>query len=183
MGQWDDQDDAALLAATASCPEAFGAFYRRHVRRVLAYCRRRTGSAELALDLTAEVFACALERSSRYRPVADTAAPWLVGIARHKLADSARRGVIEDRARRRLAMRPLEVTDEHAQLLDAIAAAELLGDSVEELSRDQRDALVARVAEERDYKDIASALRCSESVVRKRVSRALSKLRTRMEET
>lgn len=108
--------------------------------------------------------------------MSDTAAPWLVGIARHKLAGSARRGVIEDRARRRLAMRPLEVTDEHARLLDAVAAAELL-------SQAQREALLARVAEEREYEDIASDLGCSESVVRKRVSRALSKLMTRMEET
>jgi DNA-directed RNA polymerase specialized sigma24 family protein len=41
--------------------DAFGQFYDRHVASVLAYFRRRTGDAELAMDLTAETFARALE--------------------------------------------------------------------------------------------------------------------------
>src|SRR5436190_23656219 len=131
MEQWENRDDAALLAATAGRPEAFGTFYRRHVRAVLGYCRRRTGSPELAFDLTAEVFAAALESSGRYRAERDSAAAWLYGIARHKLAESARRGRIEDGARRRLRMEPIELDDdgvalveEVAQLLDGLPAAE-----------------------------------------------------------
>src|SRR4051812_17532548 len=57
MDRFDRLPDAELLRLTATAPEAFGAFYRRHVQAVLAYSRRRTGSAEIALDLTAEVFA------------------------------------------------------------------------------------------------------------------------------
>ncbi len=37
---------------------------------------------------------------------------------------------------------------------------------------------MARIVEERDYGDIAAQLRCSEIVVRKRVSRALGTLRS-----
>src|ERR1019366_4369522 len=39
----------------------------------------------------------------------------------------------------------------------------------------------ARVLDERDYEEIAAELRCSEAVVRKRVSRALRTLRTGLE--
>ncbi|MGO9763978.1 MAG: sigma factor-like helix-turn-helix DNA-binding protein [Solirubrobacteraceae bacterium] len=39
------------------------------------------------------------------------------------------------------------------------------------------DALRARILDERDYAQIARELRCSEAVVRKRVSRALRTLR------
>lgn len=46
-----------------------------------------------------------------------------------------------------------------------------------------RGAVHARVIEERDYADIAQEMRCSEAVVRKRVSRGLAALRARMEET
>jgi RNA polymerase sigma-70 factor (ECF subfamily) len=53
---------------------------------------------------------------------------------------------------------------------------------VEGLPPDQRDAIRARVIEEREYADIAKDLRCSEAVVRKRVSRALGTLKTQLEE-
>src|SRR4051794_829445 len=109
MNLWEDLDDGALLAATATEPEAFATFYRRHVDTLLGYCRRRTGRPELAFDLCAEVFAAALHGSRRYRATHPTALPWLYGIARRKIADSARRGRIEDRARRRLGMVPIEL--------------------------------------------------------------------------
>jgi DNA-directed RNA polymerase specialized sigma24 family protein len=98
MDRFDQASDEKLLRLTAQEPEAFGAFYRRHVAAVLAYARRRTGSPELAFDLTAEVFAAALESSRRYRPGNDSGAgPRLYGIARNKVADSVRRGRIEER--------------------------------------------------------------------------------------
>ena len=40
----------------------------------------------------------------------------------------------------------------------------------------------ARVIDERDYADIAKDMRCSEAVVRKRVSRGLGTMRARLEE-
>jgi hypothetical protein len=53
---------------------------------------------------------------------------------------------------------------------------------VDELRGDQQEAVRARVIDERDYPDIAKDLRCSEAVVRKRVSRGLGTLRARLEE-
>ena len=53
---------------------------------------------------------------------------------------------------------------------------------MDDLPGDQREAVRARVVDERDYPDIAKDLRCSEAVVRKRVSRGWGTLRARMEE-
>jgi DNA-directed RNA polymerase specialized sigma24 family protein len=53
---------------------------------------------------------------------------------------------------------------------------------VDELPDDQQVAVRARVIDERGYPDIAKDLRCSEAVVRKRVSRGLGTIRTRLEE-
>jgi len=39
---------------------------------------------------------------------------WLYGIAGRQLAHAARRGAVEDRARRRLGMAPLALTDERS---------------------------------------------------------------------
>jgi RNA polymerase sigma-70 factor (ECF subfamily) len=50
------------------------------------------------------------------------------------------------------------------------------------LPADARSAVLARVVEERDYGEIAASLRCSEMVVRKRVSRGLQALRSELGE-
>jgi DNA-directed RNA polymerase specialized sigma24 family protein len=49
-----------------------------------------------------------------------------------------------------------------------------------ELPSEQRHAIEERVIGQRNYTDIASALHRSEAVVRKRVSRGLRALRTRL---
>lgn len=184
----DARDDEELLTASAGDPEAFGAFYRRYVDAVLAYFVVRTRQPDVAADLAAETFAAALRGVRRYRPGREPAAAWLFAIARNKLVDAVRRGVVADRARRRLGMEPVPLT--HGDLERVEALADLAADGasglmalVEALPADQRHAVIARVIDERDYPDIARDLRCSEAVVRKRVSRGLAALRARMEES
>jgi RNA polymerase sigma factor (sigma-70 family) len=181
MDHFEDASDTELLRRTAREPDAFGTFYRRHVHAVLAYARRRTGSAELALDLTAEVFAAALQASARYRPDGHGAGAWLYGIARHKVADSVRRGQVEDRARRRVGMQPLEPTDAGLARIEEEAGGDWLALLLDGLPEEQREAVRERVIDEREYAEIAERLRCSEQVVRKRVSRGLAALRARVE--
>jgi RNA polymerase sigma-70 factor (ECF subfamily) len=52
-----------------------------------------------------------------------------------------------------------------------------------ELPEATRQALVARVLDEREYAEIAAELACSEQVVRQRVHRGLRALRTKLEES
>ncbi|MGH2883460.1 MAG: RNA polymerase sigma factor [Solirubrobacteraceae bacterium] len=170
---------ASCLVATAGDPEAFAVFYRRHVRGVLAFFRRRVPSAEIALDLTAETFAAALETSSRYERRPEPARSWLYGIAWNKLHEAQRRGCSEDGARRALGMAPITLTDEGVEQIDAIADGAAL-ELLEGLSGDQRDAVRARIVDERAYSEIAAKLRCSPSVVRKQVSRGLRAMRAKM---
>jgi RNA polymerase sigma factor (sigma-70 family) len=179
--------DEELLVASADDPEAFAAFYRRHVDLVLAYFAVRTRRADVAADLTAETFAAALRGVRRYRRQQEPAAAWLFAIARNKLADAARRGAVADRARRRLGMEPLPLTDADLERVEALADLAAGGASalialVDALPVTQREAIVAHVLDERDYPEIARELRCSEAVVRKRVSRGLATLRAQLEE-
>ena len=181
----DARSDETLLAALTAEPDAFAPFYRRHVTPLLAYFARRTGSPELAADLTAETFAAALDGAQRFDPARGPAVGWLYGIARRRLADAQRRGAVEDRARRRLGMQPLVLTDAALERVDALAAldAPSVLRALDALPGDQRDAVRARVLDEREYADIALTARTSESVVRKRVSRGLARLRSRLEDT
>src|SRR3954471_2197397 len=181
----DGRSDDDLLAATRSEPEAFAVFYRRHVHGVLAYFGRRTRDADLAADLTAETFAAALDGAHRHRPDKGPGSAWLDGIAKRTLINAATKGAVEDRARRRLGMNPVAVTDEDLDRVEALATAEagtpLRKQGLRHLPKAQREAVLARVLAEDEYADIAARAETSELVIRKRVQRGLAGLRQRLE--
>src|SRR5918998_647417 len=144
----DARSDETLLAVLGAEPEAFACFYRRHVTPLLAYFVRRTGRAERAAALTAETFAAALDGARRFDPARGPAVGWLYGIARRQLGHAARRGAVEDKARRRLGMAPLELTDEALERIEALAGADATT-ALAGLPPDQRDAVRARILDER----------------------------------
>lgn len=80
---------------------AFTQLYHAHVRQVYRYLLARTGNIPDAEDLTAQTFEAALRDWGQYRGTVPVAA-WLMGIARHRLADFYR------------ARRPLAPLDESA---------------------------------------------------------------------
>ncbi|MFL5860304.1 MAG: RNA polymerase sigma factor [Solirubrobacteraceae bacterium] len=172
-------DDELLGAIASRDPEAFTVFYRRHLPVTLAYLMRETQDPELAADLAAEVFAAVLLTAHRYLDHGVTATPWVIGIARNKLLMSLRSGRIEAAARRRLGFDPVALEDADLERVAAVAddGAGPLRTLVDELPDDERRAVLGRVVYERSYRDIASELSCSEMVVRKRVSRGLSRIR------
>jgi len=177
-----ERGDAELLRASRSEPEAFGVFYDRTERQILAFFMRATGRADIAADLTAEVFAAALASVAGYREDLGSPRAWLFGIARHHLGDLWERGAVEDRARRRLGMEPIVLDDPALERIEEIAAVDgLVLELLSELPDDQRRAIEGRVLQGCSYDALADSLQCSQSVVRKRVSRGLRSLRDRIE--
>ena len=173
--------DRDLLRRTRSGDaEAFGLFYREHRGAVLAFLRVRVRSAELAADLMAESFVRALvavHDHQRELPVVPIA--WLVTIARNVVIDSVRQGEVDDATRQRLAIEPLELSDgDLAEVGREAVEADLLAVVRRALPEEQFEAFRARVLEDREYADIADELQLSQSVVRKRVSRARARLRS-----
>jgi RNA polymerase sigma factor (sigma-70 family) len=163
--------------------ESFEVVYRRHHAVVLAFLARRAQQPELAADLMAETFAALLvlvrdpDRALPPVPVA-----WLLVTARNLLIDSHRRGCVDDAARRWLGMRPVALDDRDLERVEEISAeVDLLERLASQLEPEQLAALRARVLDEREYSEIAAEMKCSESVVRKRVSRALGVLRRALE--
>lgn len=175
-------DDELLVRFVDGDPEGFVEFYRRHLAGVLGFFLRRTRDRELTADLTAEVFAAALLAAERYRPSERPALAWLYGIAAHKLADSRRHGRVEDNARRRLAMEPLAIDDAELNRVEQTADTGAAERALDALPPTQRDAVLARIVQERSYGEIAAQMQCSELLVRQRVSRGLKTLRTHLEE-
>ena len=168
--------DEDLLASGDT--EAFGLFYDRHARTVLGYFARRTRDPQAAADLTAETFASAIAAQHRYRPTGAPALAWLFKIAARRLADYERRGAVERRMRRALAMRTPRLAPEDAATI-GVLADDVVGVLLAELPAEQREAIAAHVIDERDYAELASSWQVSEAAVRQRVSRGLSALRRR----
>lgn len=76
-----DQPDAA---------RALLALYDRALPAVYGYFVRRCPDRGTAEDLTSETFLAAMDSARRDNPPEITV-PWLIGVARHKLADHFRR--------------------------------------------------------------------------------------------
>jgi len=169
--------DEELLASHDTTD--FGVFYDRHARTLLGYFQRRTGDPQVAADLTAETFASAIVAQERYVPTGAPALAWLYRIAGRRLADYQRRGAVERKMQRALAMerpRLSETDEEMIRLLADDAALSMLS----ELPADQREAVTAHVVDDASYTELATAQHTSEAAVRQRVSRGLGTLRRRM---
>jgi RNA polymerase sigma factor (sigma-70 family) len=181
MRNGEQRSDAELLLAARTCSEPFGVFYERHFASVLAFIRLRTPGPEEAFDLAAETFAGALASVPRFQPGPEPPQAWLFAIARNKLSEAVRSRRVQDEARRSLAMQPIRLDDEAIETLETIASAPAV-ELLASLTAEQREAIEAHHIKERGYAEIAAGLRCSESVIRKRVSRGLAALHAELRE-
>ena len=189
QGEVPVPSDDQLLAASRRDPEQFGVFYDRHAAAVLAFCLRRTGCVETALDLTAEVFAAAYAKRSSFRHTGAPARSWLYGIARRQIGTFHRRSRVADRYRRRFgipagaaALAAGEELDRVDALVDLEAFAPVLDGALAALPSGQQRAVRLRVVDELPYDEVARRLGCSEGAARVRVSRALTRLAETLEE-
>lgn len=166
--------DEELL--TSADPEAFGAFYARHLAGVEAYFARRVGDRETAADLAAETFASALVAGRRFVPSSTPAAGWLYTIAARRFVDFQRRRLVAQRTRE-AAISDIAAADRSAPAPAVLLATEPEAGLLRHLPAVQREALAAHVVQGRRYDEIARDLRTSEASVRQRVSRGLRTLR------
>lgn len=182
MGSFPDRAiEQGLVNSAQLDPAAFADFYERCEHPVLRFFMRATRRSDLAADLTAETFARALESIAVCDRCRGRADQWLFGIARNVLGESLRRGRVDAESRRRLGM-PTLVLDDHttdtiARLSSGQGEASV---ALSQLPTEQREAIAARVVDGREYAQIAVDLKCSEAVVRQRVSPGLRALRTRL---
>ena len=99
------RSDAELVRAARSDPAAFRELYGRYARQIFGFHVRRVRDVDAAHELTAETFAQAWQSRRRFRDRASgSAGPWLIGIARHVIAQSVRRRRIELAACAKLGM-------------------------------------------------------------------------------
>ena len=168
--------------------EALDGLYREHAQQLLIYFARRTMDAETATDLVAETFAAAFRDRRQFRGrTREEATGWIYGIARHQLSSFYRRGSVEREAMKRISVERRDLSDEELERIEELAGiADLrqrVSQRLQQLDSSDQDILRLRVVEERDYDEIAAELGIKEDAVRARVSRALKRLRTLIEDS
>ncbi len=135
-------DDEGVRHPQVRPDPAFGLLklYDDALPHVYGYLLARCGGDKsLAEDLTAESFLAAVD-AVRKSDAPDPSIPWLIGVARHKLADHWRRVAREQRGLRLLDSEPSRVEDPWEMVLDRLRAREVLG----QLGAHHRAALTLR---------------------------------------
>lgn len=165
----------------------FEQLYDSTAQAVLRYFFRRTGSADVAADLTAETFAAALSSLDSFDPARGSAEAWLFGIAGHQLARFLRRRRVDASARARLGMTTEVDLDRFSReriedLVDLQASLGRLDSALGRLSPKVADAVRLRIGQDLSYADVAAELGITEVAARARVSRGLSQLADEFEE-
>ncbi len=170
-------DDVELLRryAEESSEEAFAELVRRHVNFVYAAALRQARHAHRAEDVVQLVFTD-LARKARALCQRREIVGWLylsthhaaAGIVRHEVRREAREQ--EAQVRQELATEPAgdPAWERIAPVLDA---------ALHELGEADRDAILLRFFKDRPFADVGEALGVTEDAAKKRVQRALDKLR------
>jgi RNA polymerase sigma factor (sigma-70 family) len=171
----------SVLGRSTEDAEAFRDFYVANAQRVVVFFTRRTLDAEVALDLTGETFAVALQRRRQFRGRTDAEAEaWLFAIARSQLAHFWRRGVAERKALQQVGLDPPSIAQSELERIEELAGLPELRDRVQRavagLRPQQAYVILQRIVAEREYDDLARELGVSQEVVRARVSRGLRTL-------
>lgn len=132
---------------------AFLSLYDRALPEVYGYLRRRCHDEAVAEDLTSETFLAAV-RAIKQGDVLTVGVPWLIGVARHKLADHWRRAVRDDRLQGALEGEHVEEDDPWDAALDRVQAFSVL----DTLGDHHRSALTLRYVDGLPVPEVADLL-------------------------
>lgn len=177
---WNDDND--LVGAVLGGDErAYRSLMERYEPLIAAYLRGKTRDAQELEDVMQDVFLEAYRGLGQLRD-SGRLGPWLLGISRHKLADSYRA-----RARRQETRTHALEDPEAAQVVDSAADSadlaqrrqdrEALENALTQLNDKFRVVIELRSMEGKSFPVIARMLAISESAAKMRFKRGLAKLR------
>jgi RNA polymerase sigma-70 factor (ECF subfamily) len=158
------------LPAIVADDRAFKAWYERVAPRVYAYLVSRSGSPSVAEDLLQEVFVDVVRRPETYDGRGN-AVPWLIGIARHKLARSFRERHSAERWRRGGQVREIEPATE-ASGLEAVRLGADIGAALRSLPALHQAVLILRFMDELPVREVARHIGRSEDATESLIRRA-----------
>jgi RNA polymerase sigma-70 factor (ECF subfamily) len=166
-------------AGESSEVASFGHLFDLHAQTVYKFCARRTADLALAEDLTSTTFLEAWRHRHR-APLgqADSALPWLLGVA-NNVVRNATRGQRRDRAAiERLPSPSVAPAAEDQVVARSMTEAGLRDalDAISALSEGEQEVVMVVLWSDQSYEEAATVLGIPVGTVRSRLSRARSKL-------
>jgi len=152
--------------------EAITACARTHHAILGRLCMALLGSQADADEAVQETLLRAHRAMASYRAEGSVKA-WLCGIARHVCAH-----VLETRRRGREALELVPTDGEARDAFETRRRARVVRDALDRLKPSEREALVLRYVADLSHREIAVACGIDEAAARKRISRALARMRT-----
>jgi RNA polymerase sigma-70 factor (ECF subfamily) len=175
-------DDDLIRAVGAGEQPALGEIYRRYAGAVWAVARRVCNDRVLAEDVSQTVFTDLWRRPGRFDPARGRLRPWLVAQAHARAVDTVR----SETARQRRQDREGQLAPVTEHDVEATVHAAALGDdvrrAVEQLSADEREAIVLSYFGGHSYRETAEMLGAPEGTVKTRIRRGLMGLRRALED-
>jgi RNA polymerase sigma-70 factor (ECF subfamily) len=178
---WRAASEAELRVGFARGDEAcLQEVFRRSAPLIYTIAYRALGSSTDGEEITQEVFVSAWRARANYQPEKGSVSGWLIGVARHRIAD-------RHRARGRdlrLAQAMIKQTDVQVQpeAVSALIDRIVLTDEVGRLPHPRGTILQLAFWEGRSYPQIAEQLNLPLGTVKSHARRALLHLRTRLAE-
>ncbi len=168
------RDPIAELIAGGHHREAVAAAARTYHQVLGRLCMALVGSQADADEAVQETLLRAHRAMATYRGEGSVKA-WLCGIARHVCAHT-----LETRRRGRELLEVVPVDGEARDAFEVRRRARSIRDALDKLKPSERDVLVLRYVADLSHREIAAACGVDEAAARKRISRALARLRTVM---
>lgn len=150
--------------------------YDSALDEVYGYLVSRCGAPATAEDLTSETFLAAAD-AVRNRPPVEVTVAWLIGIARHKLADHWRRQIREQRLLAAVDAQPDPSFDRWDAQLDQLSARQTLA----ALGAHHQGALTLRYVDGLPVREVAEHLGRTEKATEVLLVRARAAFRTEYE--
>jgi RNA polymerase sigma factor (sigma-70 family) len=177
----DPDADVLALVGGGDIRSALASLMQRHGRAVYRYCRIALGDASLADDIHQQVFIEAFRDLPGFAG-RSSVRTWLFGIARHRVLDAAKR---RRRARAHLDVAAgADLPDPRPSPGEGLDAAELQAAVVAGLAtldEPARTAVLLRYQQGLTYEAMAEICGEKAGTLQARVSRALRKLRDRLD--
>lgn len=175
--------DAQIFEAALVDPMRFAAIFDRHIDPVRRYVVRRVGTSR-SDDVVSEVFRIAFERRHAYDLGAESALPWLFGIAANVVRRDHRsqaRGIAALERLGRRASVSIDPLLDAAERIDARNDVADLSDALFSLSEEEREVLLLVAWEELTPAQAAEALGLNPQTARTRLFRARQGIRRYLE--